>query len=139
MQRPHSPSLPELVPFSVCGLGGDTLGFEKGCAMQLFEYPSVRYWSKEINGTSTGGRKNSSFSKFAALRPARHKAAAPAETCQSLPERCPWARLGSVLYTYKRLRRVRRRFKHFWSNSLSRPRRFSSNRPMFAFWALGEH
>ena len=25
--------------------------------MQLFEYPSVRYWSKEINGTRTGGRK----------------------------------------------------------------------------------
>ena len=26
--------------------------------MQSFEYPSVRYWSKEINGTLTGGRKN---------------------------------------------------------------------------------
>ena len=25
--------------------------------MQLFEYRSVRYWSKEINGTRTGGRK----------------------------------------------------------------------------------
>jgi len=26
--------------------------------LQPFEYPSVRYWSKEINGTLTGGRKN---------------------------------------------------------------------------------
>ena len=25
--------------------------------MQPFEYRSVRYWSKEINGTLTGGRK----------------------------------------------------------------------------------
>ena len=25
--------------------------------MQLFEYRSVRYWSKEINGALTGGRK----------------------------------------------------------------------------------
>ena len=48
-------------------------------------------------------------------------AAAPAESCQSLPNRSPWGRLGSVLYTCKRLRRVRRRFNHFWSISLSRP------------------
>jgi len=27
-------------------------------AMHLFEYPSVRYWSTEINGTLTGGQKN---------------------------------------------------------------------------------
>ena len=27
-------------------------------AMQSFEYPSVGYWSKEINGTLTGGQKN---------------------------------------------------------------------------------
>ena len=27
----------------------------------------------------------------------------------------PWGRLGSALYTRKRLRRIRRRFKHFWS------------------------
>ena len=50
------------------------------------------------------------ISKFAALRPARHKAAAPAETCQSLSKRCPWGRLGSVLYTCNRVRRVRRHF-----------------------------
>ena len=48
-------------------------------------------------------------------------AAAPAESCQSLPNRSPWGRLGSVLYTCNRLHRIRRRFKHFWSNSLSRP------------------
>ena len=28
------------------------------CDLQPFEYPSVRYWSKEINGTRTGGRKS---------------------------------------------------------------------------------
>jgi len=49
------------------------------------------------------------------------------ESCQSPPKRCPWGRLGSVLYTCKRLRRMRRRFKHFWSISLSSPRRFSMN------------
>ena len=32
-----------------------TLGIES--AKQPFEYPSVRYWSKEINGTLPGGRK----------------------------------------------------------------------------------
>ena len=29
--------------------------------MQPFEYRSVRYWSKEINGTLTGGRKKYFF------------------------------------------------------------------------------
>ena len=29
--------------------------------MQLFEYPPVRYWSKEINGTLTGGPKKLFF------------------------------------------------------------------------------
>ena len=29
--------------------------------MQPFEYRSVRYWSKEINGTRTGGRKRKFF------------------------------------------------------------------------------
>ena len=40
-------------------------------------------------------------------------AAPPAESCQSLPKRSPWGRLGSVLYTCKRLHRIRRRFNHF--------------------------
>ena len=35
-------------------------------------------------------------------------------------------RFGSVLYTCKRLHRVRRRFNHFWSISLSSPRGYSS-------------
>ena len=34
--------------------------------MQPFEYPPVRYWSKENNGTLTGGRKKYFF-KFAIL------------------------------------------------------------------------
>ena len=29
--------------------------------LQPFEYRSVRYWSKEINGTLTGGRKRKFF------------------------------------------------------------------------------
>ena len=53
-------------------------------------------------------------------------AAAPVESCQSLSKRSPWGRLGSVSYTCKRLHRMRRRFKHFWSISLSRPLHFSS-------------
>jgi len=65
-------------------------------------------------------------------------AAALVESCQFVALRSPWGRLGSVLDTRKRLHRMRRRFKHFWSNSLSSPRRFSSNRPRFAFRALGE-
>ena len=52
-------------------------------------------------------------------------AAAPVESCQSLPGRCPWGRLGSVLYTCNRLHRMRRRFNHFWSISLSSPRSIS--------------
>ena len=40
-------------------------------------------------------------------------AAAPVETCQFVVLRSPWGRLGSVLYTCNRLRRVRRRFKQF--------------------------
>ena len=32
-----------------------------GTRVQLFEYPSVRYWSKEINGTRTVGRKRQFF------------------------------------------------------------------------------
>jgi hypothetical protein len=52
-------------------------------------------------------------------------AAAPVESCRSLPKRSPWGHRGSVLYTRERLRRMRRRFNHFWSISLSSPRRIS--------------
>ncbi len=48
-------------------------------------------------------------------------AGASVESCQFVVLRSLRGRLGSVLYTCKRLRRIRRRFKHFWSNSLSRP------------------
>ena len=34
-----------------------TLASKLGTRMQPFEYRSVRYWSKEINGTRTGGQK----------------------------------------------------------------------------------
>ena len=79
------------------------------------------------------------FFKFAAEGALRSMAATPAESCQSLPKRSPWGRLGSVLDTCTRLHRIRRRFKHFWSISLSSPRRFSSFRPRFASRALREH
>ena len=46
-------------------------------------------------------------------------AAAPVESCQSVALRSPWGRLGSVLYTCKRLHRTRRRFQHISANSLS--------------------
>ena len=59
-----------------------------------------------------------------------HRPALPAESCQSLSNRSPRGRLGSVLYTCKRLRRMRRRFKHFWPISLSSPRGHSNIRPI---------
>ena len=40
--------------------------------------------------------------------------AASVESCRCGARRSPRGRLGSVLYTFKRLRRMRRRFKHFW-------------------------
>ena len=46
-------------------------------------------------------------------------AAAPVESCQSVTLRSPWGRIGSVLYTKKRLHRTRRRFQHISANSLS--------------------
>ena len=46
-------------------------------------------------------------------------AAAPVETCQFVATRSPWGRIGSVLYTNKRLHRTRRRFQHISANSLS--------------------
>ena len=66
-------------------------------------------------------------------------AAAPVESCQFVVLRLPWGRLGSVLYTCKRLRRIRHRFKHFWPISLSSPRRNSNFWPWFASKALREH
>ena len=53
-----------------------------------------------------------------ATAPRWSMAAAPVETCQSLPERSPWGRFGSILYTCKRLHRTRRRFQHISANSL---------------------
>ena len=106
--------------------------------MQPFEYRSVRYWSKEINGTRTGGRKLIVFNsrlvgRYGAM------AAAPVESCQSLPKRSPWGRLGSVLYTRNRLRRLRRRFKHFWSISLNKSAHWNMNSLAMASRALREH
>ena len=67
---------------------------------------------------------------FAVRRGRGHRAAAPVESCQSLPKRSPWGRLGSALYTCNRLHRIRRRFKRSRPNSLSSPRGFSNIRPI---------
>ena len=80
----------------------------RGRAMQLFEYHSVRYRSKAINGTLTGGRKKVIF-LFASLTMPKWSAA-PVESCQSMLERSLWGRLGSVLYTFNLLHRMRHRF-----------------------------
>ena len=105
--------------------------------MQPFERRSVRYWSKETNETLPGGRKKLFFLIRDIDGPTM--AAAPVESCQSMVLRSPRGRLGSVLYTCKRLRRMRRRFKHFRPNSLSSPRHFSSFSEGLLSRALREH
>ena len=64
-------------------------------------------------------------------------AAAPMESCQSLPERSPWGRLGSVPYTRKRLHRTRRRFQHISANSLITAAHKTMNSVAMASGALG--
>jgi len=64
-------------------------------------------------------------------------AAAPAESCQSPPERSPWGRLGSVLYTCNRLHRTRRRFQHISATSLSSAAHKTMNYLAMASTALG--
>ena len=66
-------------------------------------------------------------------------AGALVESCQFVALKSPWGRLGSVLYTCKRLRRMHRRFKHFLPISLSKPRRNSMNYLAMASRALREH
>jgi hypothetical protein len=63
-------------------------------------------------------------------------AAAPVESCQSLPNRSPGGRLGSVLDTCKRLHRMRRRFQHISANSLSAARPKTMNSLAMASRAL---
>ena len=66
-------------------------------------------------------------------------AATPVESCQSLPNRSPWGRLGSVLYTCKRLHRTRRRFEQSWPISLDKSAHWTMNSLAMASRALGEH
>ena len=107
--------------------------------MQLFEYRSVRYWSKDINGTLPGGRKRNYVVNSRPTVRHGQMAAAPVESCQSLPIRSPWGRLGWVLYTCNRLRRMRRRFKHFWSISLNKSAHWTMNSLAMASRALRDH
>ena len=105
--------------------------------MQPFERRSVRYWSKETNETLPGGRKKLFFLIRDIDGPTM--AAAPVESCQSMVLRSPRGRLGSVLYTCKRLHRIRRRFKHFWSISLNKSAHWTRNSLAMASRALREH
>ena len=66
-------------------------------------------------------------------------AAAPVESCQSLPKRSPRGRLGSVLYTCKRLHRMRRRSQHISANSLITAAHLTMNYLAMASRALGGH
>ena len=66
-------------------------------------------------------------------------AAAPVKTCQSLPGRCPWGRLGSILYTCKRLHRKRWRFELFLVVSLNKSAHWTMNSLAMASRALREH
>jgi len=59
------------------------------------------------------------------------------ESCQSLPGRCPWGRLGSALYTFNRLHRTRRRFQHISANSLNQTTHLHMNYLAMASRALG--
>ena len=103
--------------------------------MQSFEYRSVRSWSKEINGTRTWGRKKNFLIR--AIDDDATMAAAPVESCQSVALRSPWGRIGSVLYTNKRLHRTRRRFQHISANSLSSAAHKTMNYLAMASRALG--
>ena len=64
-------------------------------------------------------------------------AAAPVESCQSPPNRSPWGRLGALLYTHKRLHRMRRRFQHISTNSLISAAHKTMNSLAMASRALG--
>ena len=77
------------------------------------------------------------FIKFAPTIPPWFKAAAPVESCQSLPQRSPWGRLGSGLYMVSRLHRMRRRIQHILANSLSIATHLSMNYLAMASRALG--
>ena len=62
---------------------------------------------------------------------------APVELSQFVAQKSRRGRFGSVLYTFNRLHRIRRRFKHCRLNSLSRAHNFGSNIPGFLLRAFG--
>ena len=92
--------------------------------MQLFEYRSVRYWSKETNGTLTGGRKKIIF----LIRDIDGLAMAgvSVESYHIVVLRSPRGRLGSVLDMGSRLRRMRGRF-HRWIQIKTGPQQCADN------------
>ena len=59
------------------------------------------------------------------------------ESCQFVAPRSPWGRLGSVLYTCKRLHRMHRRFQHISANSLTSAAHKTMNYLPMASRALG--
>ena len=70
-----------------------------------FGYPSVGYWSKEINRTLTGGRK-----KLGRDIDGPDLGAASMESCRFAARRSLGGRFWSVVDVRKRLHRVRGRF-----------------------------
>ena len=103
--------------------------------MQPFEYPSVRYWSNEINGTHTGGRKRIFFNS----RPrAPYGLWRPRSGILSI--RGPEVSLGSLrveVYMASRLQRMRGRFQHISANSLNHPTHLCMNYLAMASRGLG--
>ena len=65
-------------------------------------------------------------------------AGASAESCRFVVLGSPWGRLGSVLYTCNRLRRMRRRFK-LWVDALNKSAHWTMNSLAMASRALREH
>ena len=104
--------------------------------MQPFEGPSVRYWSKEINGTLTGGQKK----YFFLIRDIDDAAmaAAPAESGRFVVLRSPRGRLGSVLDMGNRLHRMPVG-RYISVQVLTSARTCAMIPPSFQSRALGEH
>ena len=94
--------------------------------MQPFEYRSVRYWSKEINGTRTGGRKTKFFNSRPTSRPGRGR---PHRSTRSRTRpRVPSTRTRSrTLDRGNCWATLRSRWRRSWPRVSSRRRRAPAN------------
>ena len=98
-------------------------GGRNATSMQPFLSRLVRYWSKETNGTLTGGRK-----RIFLIRDIDDatRAGASVESCRFVVPEVSWSRLGSVLVACKRLRRTRGR-SHRWIHISTGPQHCADN------------